>query len=101
MKCLLLIVLFLLSACNLANGQEAQNLKVKGWWSSEYRPESQIWCTDPPKPDEIRYRLTPQKGISWKKGKKEDGIVFQIDPNRTYQCQFTQCWIASTKMILM
>jgi O-glycosyl hydrolase len=58
---------------------------VHVYWSSELLPGSKRWFTDPPKDEDIKYRVSPQKDIEWAPFKSGDGTVFRIDTSTTYQ----------------
>ena len=64
---------------------EKKSDKVNVWWSSELKPGSKIWYTNPPPVGAIKYKLSRQKDISLSHDIQQKGIVFNIDPDVRYQ----------------
>ena len=63
-----------------------QGQTVGIWWSSELYPEDSIWFTNPPTPDEIKYKLDRQKSLSFEPTSEERrGININVNPQKTFQ----------------
>ena len=64
-------------------GQNKENIQV--WYSSELKPESSDWYTDPALEQQIKYRLSRQQDAVWSHGAVSEGISFRIDDSIRYQ----------------
>jgi len=78
-------ILSFYTVCKGQSGLETELNMVKVWWSSELKPESKIWYTNPPSPDEINYKVAQQEDVYWNAGNQTEGLVFNINPSNTFQ----------------
>ena len=58
---------------------------VKVWWSSQLLPGSMLWFTNPPKPSDIKFKLSRQQDIAWEAPDNDKVLSFQIDTAISYQ----------------
>jgi len=58
---------------------------VKVWWSSELLPGSALWYTNPPKPSDIKFKLSRQLDIAWEVPGNDKDLSFQINTSISYQ----------------